>query len=260
MTCVIPSQCHTILLFLMPVIQLIYSSSVEAHLLWKCCYMLIPCSHKPWIAWDVLHVMSNVTGISGNLCNKCPKWLVEQISSYSDYFNVISGFTLNSRALGGPVTFWHPIWDQRLPKLLKLSYCSLTAKCDILPKMCKNCQKKCAKPKMTKTALSGVSQQSSSQGVCESVLWVPECFTSKSRPGQAQTGPVRPRSLVQPSPAFSSWFQPGQGPGVLHSCPEVQGECLAFRELPREVTRPRSPSQCPGMCPDEAQAMWSFSP
>ena len=54
--------------------------------------------------WDVLHVMSNVTGITGNLCNKCPKWLVEQISSYSDYFNAISGFTLNSRAPGGPVT------------------------------------------------------------------------------------------------------------------------------------------------------------
>ena len=42
--------------------------------------------------------MSNVTGITGNLCNKCPKWLVEQISSYSDYFNAISGFTSNSRA------------------------------------------------------------------------------------------------------------------------------------------------------------------
>ena len=62
--------------------------------------------------WDVLHVMSNVTGITGNhvtgitgnLCNKCPKRLVEQNSSYSDYFNVISGFTLNSRAPGGPVT------------------------------------------------------------------------------------------------------------------------------------------------------------
>ena len=46
-------------------------------------------------------VMSSVTG---NLCNKCPKWLVEQNSSYSDYFNAISGFTLNSRAPGGPVT------------------------------------------------------------------------------------------------------------------------------------------------------------
>ena len=45
-------------------------------------------------------VMSTETG---NLCNKCPKWLVKQNSSYSDYFNVISGFTSNSRAPGGPV-------------------------------------------------------------------------------------------------------------------------------------------------------------
>ena len=33
-----------------------------------------------------------------------PKWLVEQNSCYSDYFNVISGFISNSRAPGGPVT------------------------------------------------------------------------------------------------------------------------------------------------------------
>ena len=46
-------------------------------------------------------VMSTVTG---NLCNKCPKWLVKQNSSYSDYFNAISGFTSNSRAPGGPAT------------------------------------------------------------------------------------------------------------------------------------------------------------
>ena len=49
-------------------------------------------------------MMSNVTGISGNLCNKCPKQLVEQNSSYGDCFNAISGFTSNSRAPGGPVT------------------------------------------------------------------------------------------------------------------------------------------------------------
>ena len=41
---------------------------------------------------------------TGNLCNKCPQWLVEQNSSYSDYLNAISGFTSNSRAPGGPVT------------------------------------------------------------------------------------------------------------------------------------------------------------
>ena len=49
-------------------------------------------------------VMSNVTGNSGNLCNKSPKRLIEQNNSYSDSFNAISGFTSNSRAAGGPVT------------------------------------------------------------------------------------------------------------------------------------------------------------
>ena len=79
----------------MPVIQ-IHCSSVEAYLPWKCC------CYVTWIAWDILFVMSSVTG---NLCNKCPKQLVKQNSSCSDYFNAISGFTLNSRAPGGPVTF-----------------------------------------------------------------------------------------------------------------------------------------------------------
>ena len=79
----------------MPIIQ-IHCSSVEAYLYWKCC------CYVTWIAWDILFVMSSVTG---NLCNKCPKWLVKQNSSYSDYFNAISGFTSNSRAPGGPVTF-----------------------------------------------------------------------------------------------------------------------------------------------------------
>ena len=60
--------------------------------------------------------MSNVTRITGNLCNKCPKWLVEQISSYSDYFNVISGFTSNSRAQGGPVTLTQPVTRHCLKK------------------------------------------------------------------------------------------------------------------------------------------------
>ena len=49
--------------------------------------------------------MSNATGITGKLCNKCPKQQVIQNSSYSDFFNAISGFTSNSRAPGGPVTF-----------------------------------------------------------------------------------------------------------------------------------------------------------
>ena len=176
----------------MPVIQFIFSSSVEAHLLWKCClisvspcltnvsYIMISycckclCSHKPWIAWDVLHVMSNVTGITGNLCNKCPKQQVEQNSSCSDYFNAISGFTSNSRAPGGPVTFWWPMWGQRLPKLLKLSKLQNVTFC---PK-CVKTVKKCAKPKNHQNSTFRVSQQISCQGVCQSVLWVPECSVS----------------------------------------------------------------------------------
>ena len=52
-------------------------------------------------------MMSSVTG---NLCNKCPKQLVEQNSSYSDYINAISGFTSNSRDPGGPVTYtWREV-------------------------------------------------------------------------------------------------------------------------------------------------------
>ena len=88
MTCVIPSQSHNILLFLMPVIQCIVaqwrhisSESVVSN-------MLHMCSHKPWIAWDILLVL---TIVAGNLCNKCPKQLLKQNSIYSDYFNVISG-------------------------------------------------------------------------------------------------------------------------------------------------------------------------
>ena len=40
------------------------------------------------IAWDILLVLVTV---AGNLCNECPKWLLKQNSSYSDYFSVISG-------------------------------------------------------------------------------------------------------------------------------------------------------------------------
>ena len=91
MTCVIPSQSHNILLFLMPVVQcivaqwrLVSSESAVTLLL----SVLHTCSHKPWITWDILLVLITV---AGNLCNKCPKQLLEQNSSYSDHFNAISG-------------------------------------------------------------------------------------------------------------------------------------------------------------------------
>ena len=56
------------------------------------------------MTWNVLHVISNVTGITGKLCNKCPKRQVIQNCSSSDSFNAISGFTSNKRAPGSPVT------------------------------------------------------------------------------------------------------------------------------------------------------------
>ena len=79
MTYVIPSQSHDISSFLMPVVQLIYSSSVEAYLLWKCsfnyvssmlhmCSISIKCDVQSK-AWDILLVL---TSVAGNLCNKCP--------------------------------------------------------------------------------------------------------------------------------------------------------------------------------------------
>ena len=148
-------------------------------------------------------MMSNGTGITGNLCNKGPKWLVEQNNSYSDYFNAISGFTSNSRAPGGPVTFWHPIWDQRLPKLLKLQNVTFCPKCV-------KTVKKCAKLKMTKTALLGLANK----------VPVRECDRVFCECQSVSPGPGALPSLPQPSPADSSQVR------AQESCPAAQ----RFRE------------------------------
>ena len=111
------------------------------------------------------------------------------------------------------------------------------------------CAKKCAKLKMFKTALSGVSQQRS----------VPVCCASQFRPVQAKRPCPSLSSLPQPSPAFSSWLQSGQGLGALPSCPEAQGECLSFRELPREVTGPKSLDSAQGCAQEEHMAISTSS-
>ena len=107
MTCVIPSQSHNILLFLMPVVQCIVaqwrhisSESTVSNMLQNtvkyvptivicniCMQIIAKCDAQP-IAWDILLILASVVG---KLCNKCPKRLLEQNSSYSDYFNAISG-------------------------------------------------------------------------------------------------------------------------------------------------------------------------
>ena len=144
------------------------------------------------------------------------------------------------------MTFWWPMWGQRLPKLLKLSKLQNVTFC---PKTVKIG----AKLKMTKPALSGVSQQSSCQGVCQSVLCVPECFASKSRLVQAQ----------RPCPAFPSLLQlmPARsGPRSLAQLPRSPGRVPIIQGASQRSYRAQMPYQCPGMYPGEAQAMCSSSP
>ena len=88
MTCVIPSQ-MAYSFIISNASRSMHCSSVEAYLLLKCCYCrCVLCSHELWIAWDILLV---ILSLAGNLCNKCPKQLLKQNNSYSDYFNAISG-------------------------------------------------------------------------------------------------------------------------------------------------------------------------
>ena len=89
MTYVIPSPCHILSLFLMPIVQCIvaqwrYISSESA--VSYSCYIHVRINHE----LDGIFLLV-IISVTGNLCNKCPKWLVEQNSSYSDYFNAISG-------------------------------------------------------------------------------------------------------------------------------------------------------------------------
>ena len=116
------------------------------------------------------------------------------------------------------------------------------------------CVKKCVKLKMFKTALSGVSQQSSCQGVCQSVLCVSECCTSQSRPVQAQRPCPALSSLPQPSPADSSQAR-AQEPCPVAQMPRESiyrsgsfleklqgpGALTVPRDVPRRSTWPYSP-------------------
>ena len=166
-------------------------------------------------AWDILLVL---TSVAGNLCNKCP-------SGYSNKTAVKVILSMQS--------------------LVSIKQQSPRRPCDILvasvgPEVAKTaktvkCVKKCAKLKMFKTALSGVSQQSSCQGMCQCSV----CVRVLYQPVQACSGP---EALPLPS------------------CPEAQGECLSFRELPREVTGPRSLDSAQGCAQEEHMAIFTSSP
>ena len=105
------------------------------------------------------------------------------------------------------------------PEVAKTAKTAKTAKCDILPKMC---QKMC-KAKNDQNSTFRVSKQSSCQGVCKSVLCVPECFASQCRPVQAQWPCPAFPSLLQLILARSgprSLSQLPRGPGIV---PIIQG-------------------------------------
>ena len=153
---------------------------MEAYLLWKCCFIKCfnYCSHcKTWCPIEGMGYFTVLTSVAGNLCNKCP-------SGYSNKTAVKVILSMQS--------------------LVSIKQQSPRRPCDILvanvgPAVAKTaktaqCVKKCAKFKMFKTALSGVSQQRS----------VSECCASQFRPVQAQRPCPALSSLAQPSPADSS--------------------------------------------------------
>ena len=67
-----------------------------------CMQIIAKCDDQP-IAWDILLIL---TSVAGKLCNKCPKRLLKQNSSYSDYFNAISGLY---RTAEPQEALWHDL-------------------------------------------------------------------------------------------------------------------------------------------------------
>ena len=144
-----PAKWHILSLFLMPVVQCIVAQwrhiSSESAVLIAVTFVLtmlisdnrilvitVKCDAQT-IAWDSLLV---ITSVAGNLCNKCPKQLLKQNSSYSDYFNVVSGLYQTAEP---QEALWH-FDGQCGPEVAKTAKTVKTAKYDILPK---NCQNRC---------------------------------------------------------------------------------------------------------------------
>ena len=108
------------------------------------------------------------------------------------------------------------------------------------------CQK-CAKPKNEKNSTFRVSQQSSRQGVCQSVLCVPECFSSHSRPRQAQEPCPAFPSLLQLIPARSGPRSLAQLPRGSGRVPSIQGAAQRSYKAKETFSVPRDvPRWSPG--------------
>ena len=106
--------------YLMPVIQLFISSSVEAcpslKVLFLTCYHYLLLSLLPWQWFSFtltlyhkiyelfyLWCQTNLK-LQGKLCNKCPSGNSSETAVIVTFSCAISGFTSNDRAPGGPVT------------------------------------------------------------------------------------------------------------------------------------------------------------
>ena len=149
--------------------------------------------------------------------------------SYSDFSCAISGFTSNDRAPGGPVTFWWPMWGQRLPKLQNVPIWQN------VPKLPKNVQSS-KSPKITKNSTFRV-KPGILKGVCDRVFC--ECQSVHPRPRQAQEPCSAFPSLLQLTSARSgprSLAQLPKGPGRV---PSVQGASQRSYKAQESFSVPR---------------------
>ena len=118
-------ECHTFVtnhaLFNASRSTLIFLAQWRLVLLWKCCFIIcyIIIYYCHYYHDNGSHLLSHCTTRYMNyftcvvkltwnyrkLCNKCPGGKSSEKCSYSDFSCTISGFTSNSRAPGGPVTY-----------------------------------------------------------------------------------------------------------------------------------------------------------
>ena len=215
---------------------------MEACPLWKCCFphVFIKCHYLITTILTLYHKIHELfylwcqtkLDLQEKLCNKCPGG-----NSFETAVIVIlltiSGFTWNNRAPGGPVTFWWPMWGQRLPKLQNVP---IWIKCAKTAKKVQSSKS----PKITKNSTFRV-KPGIWKGVCVRVFC--ECQSVNPRPRQAQEPCPAFPSLLQLTPARSgprSLAQLPKGPGRVPSIQGASQRSYKAQEsfsVPRDVSR-----------------------
>ena len=171
--------------------------------------------------------------------------------SYSDFSCAISGFTSNSRAPGGPVTFWWPMWGQRLPKLQNVPNVPIWLKC---AKTAKNVQS-LKSPQITKNSTFRV-KPGILKGVCVRVFC--ECQSVHPRLRQAQEPCPAFPSLLQLTPARSGPRSLAQLPKGRGRVPSIQGASQRSYKAQESFSVPRNEFRSsPGKTAIPAQFLWA---